>query len=896
VSRIFGWLAWLFVALLYSGAGGIARVLRAMRPRRAGSGDRAGPMDVLVIGTFYTRNWCAAHLTPLAQAVNVRRVFAVLDGPTLPISKVEYVDVWRRGRWFPGRTLGKLWTAWRVARRVRPAVVMGYHLVPGALSALLVARGHGAAASYQLTGGLLELEGGGAGAENPVLRRLPGPSCWLERGALALANQFDLLVVRGPRALAELRARGVGAAIRVIPGSSATAPEPAAARDCDVISVGRLVEVKQPQRVLQLAAALRDQHPELRVQIVGDGPLRAALEAEARQRGLQELVEFCGHRDDVGDLLARARVFVLTSRSEGLSLALAEAMAAGSVPVVADVGELAELVVDGVTGYRVTPGDIDAYVARIGPLLNDAATRARLSDAARARALAHMGSDAVRRRWEHALAAVAGGALPTPRAGRRGLPGPGLRRRCWAAMPAWARRAAAPLLAHIPPTLALGRAFREQLALAERSQSWSRDEQVHWQIARLRRLCAWAYEFSPWYRAHFEACGFCPQDLRTPADFERLPTCDARTLRAHADEMRVSAAAGVRAEFVSTGGTDGRPLRFAIDADRSAAEYAHLVASWQRAGYRPELSLAVFRGEVVAPDRTGLRHAWDPLLRRHLYSNFHMTDAEMRRYLAHVETIGPCFLLAYPSSSAALARCLARHQLPPPTNIRGILAGSENVYADERAFVEATFKARYFSWYGHSEKAVLAAECEHATTYHVWATYGYCELLDADGRAVTTPGQRGEIVGTSFINHALPLLRYRTGDTATYVGERCPACGRAALLLDAVRGHRTHELLVARDGALISWTAVNMHDRTFDAVRQFQFRQDTPGEAVLRVVPANGFDAAARQRLLADLGRKLAGRLAIRLEVAAAIPLTARGKATYVDQRLELDVQRAAEV
>ena len=61
-----------------------------------------------------------------------------------------------------------------------------------------------------------------------------------------------------------------------------------------------------------------------------------------------------------------------------------------------------------------------------------------------------------------------------------------------------------------------------------------------------------------------------------------------------------------------------------------------------------------------------------------------MTDANMQRYLEHVATIGPCYLHVYPSSLNALVSCIRRHELRVPTNIRGILAGSENVYAGDR--------------------------------------------------------------------------------------------------------------------------------------------------------------------------------------------------------------------
>ena len=116
--------------------------------------------------------------------------------------------------------------------------------------------------------------------------------------------------------------------------------------------------------------------------------------------------------------------------------------------------------------------------------------------------------------------------------------------------------------------------------------------------------------------------------------------------------------------------------------------------------------------------------------------------------------------------------------------------------------------------------------------------------------------------------------------------ERCEACGREHIIIKDIRGHRTQEVLIATDGSEISWTALNMHDDTFINVRQFQFLQETPGRAVLRIVPANGFSDEDKSKIHRNLGRKLDGRLGFTIEIVDDIPLTPRGKAVYVDQRI----------
>jgi phenylacetate-CoA ligase len=468
------------------------------------------------------------------------------------------------------------------------------------------------------------------------------------------------------------------------------------------------------------------------------------------------------------------------------------------------------------------------------------------------------------------------------------------RKNLWENSPAWVKRGVGAALAVVPPALLLGRSFRQTLKEARESRAWSPERVRSVQLERVREICTLAAERSEFYRDSMARAGFDPRGMTSLVELHRLPLIDKSVIRAHAEAMCVVPPSSPGVDEVSTGGSSGEPFRFFIGAGRSAVEFAYLTAGWERVGYRFGDVTAVFRGQVVEARGDAMRHSYDPLLRRHYYSNFHMGDDEMRRYLEHVAGLGPCFVLAYPSSADALARFIERGGHPPMRNVRAVLSGSEMTYPGQRERCERAFGCRYFTWYGHSEKLVLAAECEHSTDYHIWPGYGYCELVDEQGRPVTEAGVVGEIVGTGFINRVMPFIRYRTGDWATYVGDRCEACGFAGMLIRDIQGHRTQEMLVAADGTRISWVALNMHDDTFEGVRQFQFRQERAGEAELKLVAGPELDDAGVARILRNLDRKFDGRMKIVVRRVAEIPLTPRGKTVYVDQQMKLDGPPAA--
>jgi glycosyltransferase involved in cell wall biosynthesis len=134
---------------------------------------------------------------------------------------------------------------------------------------------------------------------------------------------------------------------------SCRCPDPAG----PAVLVARLAPEKDIATLLHAGALIVRQRPEFRLEIAGDGVCRGDLEALSAQLGLTNHVRFLGAVRDVPALLARARLFVLSSLTEGISLTLLEAMARG-LPVVATcVGGNPEVVAHGETGLLVSPRD-----------------------------------------------------------------------------------------------------------------------------------------------------------------------------------------------------------------------------------------------------------------------------------------------------------------------------------------------------------------------------------------------------------------------------------------------------------------------------------------------------------------------------------------------------------
>ncbi|HYE24088.1 MAG TPA: glycosyltransferase family 4 protein [Clostridia bacterium] len=361
--------------------------------------------DVLLTGTFYSDNWIRAHLGPMGQARAFRRVRMVATSPVPQLENVEavYPPSWLRKSCgdVPSRLITFIWTA----LRTRPDVVGGFHLLFNGLLALLVARMIGARAVYFAVGGPAEVLGGGIMSENRLFSRLAAPSAEIECDLLRAVGTFDLVVTMGTGAIQFYRSRHIGCECRVISGGIAAASGDGADRDFDVIFVGRLAPIKRVELLLRSLAEAKQTLPSLRAVIVGDGPLRGQLQQLSAELGLGDSVVFAGHQQDVGHWLSRARLFILTSQSEGLSLSMMEAMMAGLPVIVSNVGDLSDMVENGRSGYLVSDCVPQRFAGHIVELIGNTSRWQAFSAQARKTAMLY-GISAAAARWNEAMSSL----------------------------------------------------------------------------------------------------------------------------------------------------------------------------------------------------------------------------------------------------------------------------------------------------------------------------------------------------------------------------------------------------------------------------------------------------------------------------------------------------------
>ncbi|WP_227817234.1 TIGR03088 family PEP-CTERM/XrtA system glycosyltransferase [Nitrogeniibacter aestuarii] len=309
---------------------------------------------------------------------------------------VEFISIHKPpGNGF--RIFGRLF---REFRRLRPAIVHTRNLA--ALEMTVPAKLAGVSARIHGEHGWDNSDPDGQSRKYRLIRRMYAP---FVTHYIALSSHISRYLTQGVGIRSRRITRicnGVDAS-RFSPGPKVV-PDQAPAGFFDTTgvvfgTVGRLQSVKDQMALLRAVAQWRatgSEHADAaRIVIVGDGPMRKALEDYASEQHIAQCVWFAGARDNVPELMRSMDVFVLPSLAEGISNTLLEAMATGLPVIATAVGGNTELVDDGITGHLVAPGAPEQWVAVLEAMAGDPGQRTVMSVSARQRVEAHFSLDAM---------------------------------------------------------------------------------------------------------------------------------------------------------------------------------------------------------------------------------------------------------------------------------------------------------------------------------------------------------------------------------------------------------------------------------------------------------------------------------------------------------------------
>jgi phenylacetate-CoA ligase len=426
-----------------------------------------------------------------------------------------------------------------------------------------------------------------------------------------------------------------------------------------------------------------------------------------------------------------------------------------------------------------------------------------------------------------------------------------------------------------------GKTFLHWLAFLKESQYWEKEKYYVYQFEQLKQLLAHAYRNVAYYRKLFDDYGFNPDKVQSIEDINILPYLTKETVRDRTEEFRANNIVQKDLLKATTSGSTGIPLTIYSTRESWEISEAFLCNLLDRIGYNAKRRIAFFFWRDICFGKNDLTYR--QYGKKLIISPKIMTYDSIDQYYTMIRDFEPEYITGNKSVLLAFSRRIKENGVPPLSGLKAAFAYGETIYPWQRTLMEESLGTRLFSSYGMSEGVIFGGECEHSQHYHVYPQKGILEFIDNHENTF-------EIVGTNFTNYAMPFIRYRTMDAGVKGSGRCDKCNRNFQLIERIEG-RLNEFLVNKEGKLL-YTAIRRIDTdVFNNVKQFQFYQDEPGLAYLRIIRREPYSETDTRDIEEEIAKRFnipESGIQIKLVFVEAIPSAASGKTLVTDQRLDM--------
>jgi len=410
------------------------------------------------------------------------------------------------------------------------------------------------------------------------------------------------------------------------------------------------------------------------------------------------------------------------------------------------------------------------------------------------------------------------------------------------------------------------------------------------ELGLLRKLLLHARDTVPFWEKTFDQIKFDPDSLSCVNDILRLPLLDKGMILCDPDAFVSRSFDENSLKVVQTGGSTGEPFRVLTTTNDSLIQNAFNWAQWHRLGIQPGGNVVALTGlaHKHSPEKTIVNPARkDGLMWVHRPS-FDLAP-DWRGIIATIRQHKPVLIRGFPSIVSEMAQAMLELGEQPFASVKGVSLSSEDILSDQRRIIERAFAVRCHGFYGQSEHCVLAMDCGKSRSYHLYPGYAHVEIVDEYGMPITAPGVIGEVVGTSLLNYAMPLIRYRTGDMAAWdSGAIECACGRQHRRISMLAGRKRNRVFLP-DGRSIFFGS-DVYDEIWyspEIFKQIQFMQESPERLEIRIVPFPKTDQKQLANFVVESMRKALGNeLSYEVRFVCEVERTSRGKYLLFIQKM----------
>jgi len=307
-----------------------------------------------------------------------------------------------------------------------------------------------------------------------------------------------------------------------------------------------------------------------------------------------------------------------------------------------------------------------------------------------------------------------------------------------------------------------GKDFWDLLKNYESRNNWTYDQLCEYRDDRLRQMVEHCYETVPYYKRLFDDLGISYKDINTIEDLKLLPVLTKQIVNENFNAFISTTIPFKKMVTSHTSGTTGSGFKFYTTNETLCEQWA----VWWR--YRRNLGInfddwcALFGSKLIVPVTQKKPPYWriNEPCKQVYFSAFHENPEYLYYYYKEIKRRKLKWLHGFPSLITLFASFMVENNLELGYDMKFVTTGAENLLGYQRNIIEKAFGTKVFQHYGLAE-GVSNFSQDVSGTMCVDEDFAVTEFVPNDGNF--------DIIGTSLSNLAMPLIRFETGDKATFV-------------------------------------------------------------------------------------------------------------------------------
>ncbi len=363
------------------------------------------------------------------------------------------------------------------------------------------------------------------------------------------------------------------------------------------------------------------------------------------------------------------------------------------------------------------------------------------------------------------------------------------------------------------------------------------------------------------------------KDYRISSDLCELPVINKTDVRKRYDDFISDKYKKEELVPVTTSGSYGTPFTFYLTKEKKARQTAEVLYYGEWAGFY----IGMKHGYIRVTKKSDLSLF---LQNQHLMNPINLDNTWLEAQRNDLKKKKLKVIIGYPSAMTALGHyCKERGDRPEEFNLTSFISTSEPILKDSADVISDTFGCKVYNRYSTEEFGVIAAECTINYGYHINESSYIVEMLSLDKDEPVSDGKVGRIIVTDLFSHAMPLIRYDTGDIG--IRQRSCSCKIAGPVFINIEGRQV-ESVFTPEGKRISPFAINGAMRDLDGILQFQFVQKTKKSYELMLVCTDKFIDNTEEKIMKRFREILGENAKISVTYKNTISPQRSGKRPYI--------------